>query len=349
MRELDKSKILIIDDSFVGQSAIEEHLDMEESVVISEPDPRRGLDLIMADRPDLLIVDVAYAGIDAWALIDKIRRTQDIAELPVVMVTGVADIEMRIRSFEMGADAVVQKPYNKAELRAMVKNVTRLNRFRKLAEHRFEVQRSLVAIQQAYDKTIQGWVKALDLRDHETEGHSVRVAQMTVHLARAFEIPQAQLSHIWRGALLHDIGKLAVPDSILRKQGPLTEEERRIMEKHPMHAHEMLYPIEYLKEALPIPVYHHERFDGTGYPFKIKGDNIPFEARIFAVVDVWDALSFNRPYRKALPQSEVRKMILAGSGSQFQPECVTVFLEMLDYFEENVPSISEQWLGRKSA
>lgn len=345
----DKSTILIIDDSFVGQSSIEEHLDLEEAIVVSEPDPRRGLDLIMVDMPDLLIVDVAYAGIDAWALIDRIRRTPEIAELPVVMVTGVADIEMRIRSFEMGADAVVQKPYNKAELRAMVRNVTRINRFRKLAEHRFEIQRSLVAIQQAYDKTIQGWVKALDLRDHETEGHSIRVAQMTVHLARAFELPQEKVSHIWRGALLHDIGKLAVPDSILRKNGPLTEEERRIVEKHPMHAHEMLYPIEYLREALPIPVYHHEKFDGTGYPFKIKGENIPFEARIFSVVDVWDALSFNRPYRNALPQDEVRSILKDGSGSHFQPECVDMFLEMLEYFDENVPSVSEQWNRRLSA
>jgi putative two-component system response regulator len=337
------SRILIIDDSFVGSSPIEQHLGLDDAEVITEPDPRRGLELIMQDRPDLLIVDVAYAGIDAWALIDRIRRTKEVCELPVVMVTGVADVDLRIRSFEMGADAVVQKPYNRAELQSMVRNVTKLNRFRKLADQRDEIQRTLVSVQQAYDKTIQGWVKALDLRDHETEGHSVRVAQMTIHLARAFDTPQADLAPIWRGALLHDIGKLAVPDAILQKPGPLTEEERRVMEKHPMHAHEMLYPIEYLRSALPIPVYHHEKFDGTGYPFKIKGESIPFAARMFSVVDVWDALSFNRPYRKALPQDEVRRIIGEGRGSHFDPVCCDTFLEMMAYFDENVPSIAEQW------
>jgi putative two-component system response regulator len=339
------SKILIIDDSFVGHSPIEEHLSLEDADFVIEPDPQKGFELIMQDMPDLLIVDVAYAGIDAWALIDQIRRTKEIEDLPVVMVTGIADVELRIRSFEMGADAVVQKPYNKAELIAMVRNVARLNRFRKLADQRSEIQQSYLAIKQAYDKTIQGWVKALDLRDHETEGHSVRVAQMTIHLARAFGVPQSELEHIWRGALLHDIGKLGVPDSILRKAGPLTAEERRVMEKHPMHAHEMLYSIEYLRPALPIPVYHHEKFNGTGYPFKIGGESIPFAARMFSVVDVWDALSFNRPYRKAYPQWKVREMLFADKGTHFDPECVDMYLEILDYFDKNVPSIAAIWQG----
>ncbi len=340
---LSNSKILIIDDSFVGHSPIEEHLALEDAEFVIEPDPKKGLALILQDMPDLVIIDVAYAGIDAWALIDNIRRTKSIEDLPVVMVTGIADVELRIRSFEMGADSVVQKPYNKAELVAMVRNVTKLNRFRKLADQRHEIQRSLLGIKQAYDKTIQGWVKALDLRDHETEGHSVRVAQMSIHMARAFGVPQSELEHIWRGALLHDIGKLGVPDSILRKAGPLTVEERRIMEKHPMHAHEMLYSIEYLRPALPIPVYHHEKFNGTGYPFKIGGESIPFAARMFSVVDVWDALSFNRPYRKAYPQSKVREMLEADKGTHFDPDCVDMYLELLEYFDRNVPSISSIW------
>ena len=342
---MEKSKILIIDDSFVGYSAIEQHLSAEDADVITETDPRKGLDLILQDMPDLLILDVAYAGIDAWTMVDRIRRTKAVEDLPIVMVTGVDHVEMRVRAYEMGADAVVTKPYSRAELAAMIRNVAKLNRFRKLADQRHEIQKSYLSIQQAYDKTIQGWVKALDLRDHETEGHSVRVAQMTIHLARALDVPHDELSHIWRGALLHDIGKLAIPDSILRKNGPLTKEERRVMEKHPMHAHEMLYPVEYLREALPIPVYHHEKFDGTGYPFRIKEDSIPFAARMFSVVDVWDALSFKRPYRDALPQKKVREMLLADRGTHFDPVCVDMYLELLAYFDETVPSIAEMWRG----
>lgn len=338
-----RSRILIIDDSFGGQSAIEEHL-MEDGVTVSsETDPRRGLTRVLSDPPDLLIVDVAYAGIDAWAVVERIRRTREVADLPIVMVTGLSDVDLRVRSFEMGADAVVQKPYNKAELRALVRNVTRLNRFRKLAEHRTETQRALLQTERAYDMTIQGWVRALDLRDHETEGHSVRVAQMTIHLAKAAGIEGDLLTHIWRGALLHDIGKLGVPDSILKKPGALTIEERRIMEKHPMHAHEMLYPIEYLRPALPIPVYHHEKYDGTGYPFKIGGEAIPHEARLFAVVDVWDALSFNGPYRKALPQETVRGHLVSQRGTHFDPDAVDTFLMLLQHFETNVPSVAAMW------
>ncbi len=341
---MELSRILIIDDSSSGFSAIEEHLHLDNAEIIREPSALKGLDLALREPPDILIIDVAFTGLNAWSIIDKIRRTKETADLPVVMVTGVSDIDLRIRSYEMGADAVVQKPYNRIELAAMIRNVAKLNRFRKLAEQRFEIQRALIATQQAYDRTIQGWVKALDLRDQETEGHSVRVAQMTVHLARAFEVPNDELPHIWRGALLHDIGKLAVPDSVLKKRGPLTPEERLIIEKHPINAHKMLYEIEYLRPALHIPCYHHERWDGEGYPFKMGGEDIPFAARLFAVVDVWDAMSFNRPYRAAMPQEQVRAALKAEKGSHFEPRVVDMFSELLDYFDTKVPSVSSAWL-----
>lgn len=326
---MERSLIMIVDDSLQGVSHLQQHIDLEEVHYCAESDPQRAFDSIIEQSPDLVIVDLAYAGVESWALIDRIRRTKAIADLPVVMVTGLADVELRIKAFEMGADDVVQKPYNKAELRAMIRNVMKLNRFRKLAEQRNEIAHAFNKVQHAYDMTIQGWVKALDLRDQETEGHSLRVAEMTMRLAKYLQVDQSHFPHIWRGALLHDIGKLAVPDSILKKPGALTMDERRIIEKHPMHAHEMLYPIEYLRAALPIPVYHHEKWDGTGYPFHLSGESIPFEARAFALVDVWDALSFDRPYRKALSQATVRSHILAESGKHFQPELVEKFLELL--------------------
>jgi HD-GYP domain-containing protein (c-di-GMP phosphodiesterase class II) len=150
----------------------------------------------------------------------------------------------------------------------------------------------------AYDDTIRGWAIALELRDGETEGHSRRVTEMTERLAIAMNIPNELITHIRRGALLHDIGKMAIPDSILFKPGPLTREEREVMRRHPVYAYDLLAAIEYLRPALDIPYSHHERWNGTGYPLGLLGDQIPLAARIFSVVDVWDALSSDRPYRK---------------------------------------------------
>lgn len=192
------------------------------------------------------------------------------------------------------------------------------------------LQRSNVELTLAYDATIEGWSYALDLRDKETEGHSLRVTEMTLRLARAMGMSDAELVHVRRGALLHDIGKMGVPDQILLKPGPLTEEEWEIMSKHPVYAYEMLSPIAYLRPALDIPYCHHEKWDGTGYPRGLKGEQIPLVARIFAVVDVWDALSSDRPYRPAWPEDKVFEYIREQAGKHFDPKVVEVFLEIID-------------------
>jgi putative nucleotidyltransferase with HDIG domain len=190
------------------------------------------------------------------------------------------------------------------------------------------LQQSNSELLQAYDATIEGWSRALDLRDKETEGHSLRVTEMTVKLARAFGLSEAELVQVRWGSLLHDIGKMGVPDGILLKPGRLTEEEWVKMKMHPTFAYEMLAPIHYLRLALDIPYYHHEKWDGTGYPQGLKGVQIPLTARIFSVVDVWDALSSDRPYRLAWTEEEVREHILAGSGTHFDPQVVNVFMQM---------------------
>ncbi len=180
----------------------------------------------------------------------------------------------------------------------------------------------------AYDATLEGWVHALDLRDKETEGHTRRVTDMTVRLARHMGQDEAALTEIRRGALLHDIGKIGVPDYILLKPGPLTDDEWVVMRKHPIYAHEMLSGIRYLSRALDIPYCHHEKWDGTGYPRGLKGEQIPLAARIFAVVDVWDALSSDRPYRKAWSRERVRDYIRSLSGTHSDPQVVVAFLEL---------------------
>lgn len=179
----------------------------------------------------------------------------------------------------------------------------------------------------AYDATIEGWSHALDLRDKETEGHTQRVTEMTVKLARSFGLSEAELAQVRWGSLLHDIGKMGVPDKILHKAGPLTNEEWIIMKKHPIFAHEMLAPINYLRFALDIPYCHHEKWDGSGYPNKLKGSQIPLVARIFAVIDVWDALNSDRPYRAAWPREKIYEYIRKSAGIHFDPQVVDIFLE----------------------
>ncbi len=184
-------------------------------------------------------------------------------------------------------------------------------------------------LEMAYNATIEGWSHALDLRDKETEGHSLRVTEMALKLSSHFGMNDEQLINVQRGALLHDIGKMGVPDNILLKPGPLTEEEWEIMRKHPQFAYELLTPIDYLHQALDIPYSHHEKWDGTGYPRGLKGEEIPLAARIFAVVDVWDALTSERPYRPAWSREKAIEYIKTQSGVHFDPQVVEVFLESI--------------------
>jgi putative nucleotidyltransferase with HDIG domain len=172
--------------------------------------------------------------------------------------------------------------------------------------------------------------RALELRDKETEGHTQRVTEMTVRLARELGMADEELVHIRRGALLHDIGKIGVPDSVLRKPSALTVVEMSVMRKHPEYAYELISAIEFLYPAIDIPYCHHEKWDGTGYPRGLRGDAIPLAARIFAVVDVWDALSSDRPYRKAWPPEKVMEHLRRLSGTHFDPQVVEAFLKLTD-------------------
>ena len=190
-----------------------------------------------------------------------------------------------------------------------------------------DLHRANTELSLAYETTLEGWSHALDHRDKETEGHSQRVTEMTVRLARDMGMSEEALKSVRRGALLHDIGKMGVPDPILLKPGPLTEEEWKIMRMHPVYARDLLLPITYLKSAIDIPYYHHERWDGKGYPRELKGEEIPLSARIFALVDVYDALQSDRPYRSGWPKEQVIEHIKSLSGSHFDPNVVEAFLK----------------------
>ena len=193
-----------------------------------------------------------------------------------------------------------------------------------------ERKRAEEELAEAYDTTLEGWANALELRDKETEGHSRRVTETTLAVARAIGIPEDEVEHIRRGAILHDIGKMGIADDILRKNGPLTPDERVIVEKHPITAHDLLKPIGFLQKALDIPYCHHEKWDGSGYPRGLKGEAIPLAARIFAMSDVWDALTTDRPYRKAWSREKVKEYLTQESGKYFDPRVVELFLQMLE-------------------
>jgi HD-GYP domain-containing protein (c-di-GMP phosphodiesterase class II) len=192
-----------------------------------------------------------------------------------------------------------------------------------------DLQRSNIDLALAYDTTLDGWSRALDLRDKETEGHTRRVAELTLQMVQATGIGDKQLIHIRRGALLHDIGKMGVPDSILLKPGKLTDEEWKVMRMHPKYAFDLLNPIAYLRPSLDIPYCHHEKWDGSGYPRGLKGESIPFAARIFAIVDVWDALINNRPYRPAWLPHKAFEYIIDQSGKHFDPRFVDIFSHII--------------------
>jgi HD-GYP domain-containing protein (c-di-GMP phosphodiesterase class II) len=193
-----------------------------------------------------------------------------------------------------------------------------------------DLQRSNQDLLISYDATIDGWSKALELRDKETQGHTQRVTEMTLQLARAFGLDASEMVHLRRGAILHDIGKMGIPDQVLFKPGKLDEEEWKLIQKHPQYAFELLSAIPYLRRALDIPYCHHEKWDGSGYPRGLQGQEIPLAARIFAVVDVWDAVTHDRPYRHAWSPEEATSYIREQSGKHFDPSVVAMFLKIIE-------------------
>lgn len=267
----------------------------------------------------------------AWP--DIVKKFENVHE-------GKTEIKLRDQGIEFDYEISISPLYSRNSRRIgrvfVVRDITErvhladdLKRLNGELEER--VRERTAELAQAYDTTLQGWAKALELRDKETEGHSRRVTEMTVALAQALDrFSEEELIHIRRGALLHDIGKMAVPDEILRKEGSLTAAEKEIVAQHPVAAYELLSPIPFLEKALEIPYCHHEHWDGEGYPRKLKGEEIPLSARIFTIVDVWDALQSDRPYRKAWPKEKTVEYMREQSGILFDPGLVPVFINLLE-------------------
>jgi putative two-component system response regulator len=320
-----RSTILIVDDDAAGREVLESILEADGYELILAENGYQALELAKAIHPDIILLDVMMPGMDGFEVCRRIRSEKLIAEVPVLFLTALDDRQSLLSGLEAGADDFISKPPDRFELRARLLGISRLNRYRKLLDERQNLEVTHQQLLLAYDKTIEGWSRAMDLRDKETEGHTRRVTQMTLKLAEYFGIQGEMLTHIQRGALLHDMGKLGIPDSILLKPSKLDDEEWALMRQHPQMAYDMLYPIEYLRPALDIPYCHHEKWDGSGYPRGLREEQIPFSARIFAVVDVWDALTSDRPYRAAWDKEKTLDFIKQGAGSHFDPQIVEVF------------------------
>ncbi|HEY3312718.1 MAG TPA: HD domain-containing phosphohydrolase [Anaerolineales bacterium] len=326
----DQSRILVVDDESIARITIDALLSAENYVMFFAENGEEGIKIAAEIQPDIILLDVMMPGLNGFETCRKIRSMPDLAEVPILLVTALDDRESRMAGLQAGADDFITKPYDIFELQVRIQNMTRLNRYRLLTEQRQEMENLHREVVTAYDQTIEGWSKALDLRDKETEGHTKRVSEMTKQLARAAGFDAEALLQIQRGALLHDVGKLGIPDKILLKPEPLTRDEWMIMRKHPVYAYEWLSAIDYLHVALEIPYCHHEKWDGTGYPRGLKGEDIPMAARLFAVVDVWDALTSDRPYRKALSDADAWKYILDQNGHHFDPRAVEAFAKSFD-------------------
>lgn len=289
--------------------------------------PRDHLARLSSDAApyDLVLVGDGGSPLYGVEILKLVRHSLGFS-LPVVILADAGEADFALQAMRMGAtEYIVRHPAYLANLPAILEKCHSQARRERLM---LDLRTANASLELAYDSTLEGWARALELRDHETQGHSRRVTDLTLILAAAVGFGTDTLAHIRRGAMLHDIGKMGVPDSILRKPGPLTDDEWVVMRRHPTYAYELLSPIAFLEPALAIPWCHHERWDGGGYPRGLAGAAIPLEARLFAVVDVWDAVTSARPYRPALSQAEALAIVERGAGNHFDPEAAALFLRL---------------------
>ncbi|MBV9340675.1 MAG: response regulator [Acidobacteria bacterium] len=302
---------------------------------------------------ELMLSDLMMPGMDGEALLAATKER--FPDMPVVMVTAVHDVSVALSAIRNGAYDYLLKPFDREQLLATVRRALE-NRRLKLENRLYQtnleslvtarteqLRQTLATLERSYDITLEALGNALDLKDAETEGHSRRVTAFTIAMARAMEIPAEQIRVIARGAFLHDIGKMAIPDAILRKPGALNPEEIAVMREHCYRGYQILRRIPFLSEAAEIVYSHQEKYDGTGYPRGLKGDEIPLGSRIFSVADTLDAMTSNRPYRPAQPFMVARQEIEDWSGRQFDPVVVNTFLKMSENIWDNLrKEIDEQ-------
>jgi putative nucleotidyltransferase with HDIG domain len=337
---LVKSKILIVDDEEAIREVVSTLLEAQGHECASVSNGRLAQEYTRSHPVDLVLSDMIMPEMDGLSLVEWLRKTEP--DIPVIMVTAMHDLSTALEAIRRGAYDYILKPFEKDQLylgvrRALehrhlvLENRNYQRNLEELVEDRTaQLKGALDQLEQSYDDTLEALGGALDLKDAETEGHCRRVTAFTIAIAKEMKVDPSLLPQIARAAFLHDIGKMAIPDQILRKPGPLTPEEREIMRTHCDIGYNMVTRIPFLREAAQIVLSHQEYFDGSGYPRGLAGEDIPLGARIFAVADAVDAMISDRPYRKALSITHARGEVLRCSGTQFDPKVVEVFLAMPD-------------------
>ncbi|MGO9940771.1 MAG: HD domain-containing phosphohydrolase [Terracidiphilus sp.] len=332
------ARVLVVDDEAPVRSMIGATLQRQGYEVQLAISGSQAVEFLTQGPYDLVLTDIVMQDGNGIALLERIHVDQP--NLPVVMVSAIHDISVAIDSMRRGAYDYLLKPFEREHLVATVQRA--LDHRQALQDsHNYQqnleqvvrartemLRQAMEDLEHSYDVTLEALGDALDLKDSETEGHSKRVTAYTIALARAMGIAPVDIKIIARGAFLHDIGKMAIPDEILRKPGKLTSEEEEIMRDHCTRGYHILRKIPFLSEAAAIVYTHQEYFDGNGYPSRLRGNEIPIGARIFAVADAMDAITSDRPYRKARSFDEARQEILRCSGTQFDPNVVEVFLKI---------------------
>lgn len=333
-----RERVLVVDDEQPIRTMLAQYLEQRGYEAATASDGADALRVIRSRPFDLVLSDVRMPGMDGIALLHEVVRMYP--GMGVLMLTGCEDVSMAVLAMKAGALDYVLKPFRLEDVEAAVRTALERRRglidkaahLRNLEEavHRqsVELRETLAHLQEASESTLDALVAALDAREHETKAHSKRVGEYTVHLARTLGVSGDAVEVIRRGAMLHDIGKIGIPDGILLKPGQLTDEEWREMRRHPQIGYWILNGVESLRPAAEIVLCHHERFNGSGYPRGLRGEEIAQGARIFSVTDSLDAMTSDRPYHRGVSWEDARVEIAANAGTQFDPAVVKAFLEV---------------------
>jgi putative nucleotidyltransferase with HDIG domain len=332
------ARVLVVDDEAPVRTMVAAALERQGYTVEQAGGGREALDALEMNSFNLVLTDIVMQDVNGIALLERIHALQP--NLPVVMVTAIHDISIAIDSMRRGAYDYLLKPFEREQLlstferalshrQALEETQNYHQSLEEMVRARTEMLRhAMEDLEHSYDVTLEALGDALDLKDSETEGHSKRVTAYAIALSRAMGIPPDEIKIIARGAFLHDVGKMAIPDDILRKPGKLTPSEQELMREHCARGYQMLRKIPFLAGAAEIVFCHQEHYDGNGYPNGLSGREIPIGARIFAVADTLDAITSDRPYRKARGFDAAREEILRCSGTQFDPAVIEVFLKI---------------------
>ena len=352
---MSKGKILIADDEVDIRELVGDFLNSQGYECVLAHDAFDALEKFKKHNDfDLVMSDIRMPGKTGLELLDEVKTIDD--DVIVVMISAVKDIESAISAMSKGAYDYVSKPFKLQEVALTAKKAIEKRKLilenqeyqreleRKVEERTVELRNALQELDKAYRFTLRAMVTALDTRDTETSGHSIRVVNYTLKLANIVGIKDnGRLKVLEYGAILHDIGKIGIPDAILRKPGKLSPEEWKIMKTHPQIGYQILHKIKFLEEISLIVLYHHEKYNGTGYPKGLKGDQIPLGSRIFTIADSIDAMTSKRPYRDALSFEIATRQLKESSGKQFDPDFIDMFFSVgLDYWKQEKERIDRQ-------